>query len=52
MAALVRLTVGQSEGLDAELVAASQTRFSEQLVHGHDQVTLGHTTHSVQHLLK
>lgn len=46
------LTVGQSEGLDAELVAASQARFGEQLVHGHNQVALGHTTHSVQHLLK
>lgn len=48
----VCLTVGQGEGLDTEFVAASQTRFSEQLVHRQDQVPLGHATHSVQHLLK
>ncbi len=47
----VLLTVGQGEGLHVELVASSQTRFSEELVHGHHQVPLGHTTHPVQDLL-
>lgn len=45
------LTIGQSERLHVELVAGTHTRFSEQLVHGHDQITLGNTTHSVQYLL-
>lgn len=41
------LTVGQCEGLHVELVAGSQTRFGEELVHGHDQVSLRHSAHSV-----
>lgn len=45
------LTVGQGEGLHVELVAGSQTRFGEELVHGHHQVSLGHTAHPVQDLL-
>lgn len=48
----VLLTVGQGEGLHVELVASSQTRFGEELVHGHYQVSLRHTTHPVQDLLK
>lgn len=47
----VFLTVGQDEGLHVELVAGSQTGFGEELVHGHYQVSLGHTTHPVQDLL-
>lgn len=47
----VFLTVGQSEGLHVEFVAGTQTRFGEQLVHGHYQVSLGHTAHPVQDLL-
>lgn len=45
------LTIGQREGLHVKLVAGTQTRFGEELVHGHDKVPLGHTTHPVQHLL-
>lgn len=48
----VCLTVGHREGLYVEFVASSQTRFCEQLVHRHDQVPLGHTTHPVQDFLK
>lgn len=48
----VLLTVCQYKGLHVELVAGPQTRFGEELVHGHYQVSLSHMTHSVQNLLK
>lgn len=41
------LTVGQGKGLQVELVAGPKTRFGEQLIHGHYQVSLSHTTYPV-----
>lgn len=47
-----RRTVGELEGVQVELVAGAQPRLGEQLVHGHDQVSLRHAAHTVQHLLQ